>query len=154
MDFLFRPHPLALDNFLKTGEMTREQVQSFHDQIQALPNVSLDCQKEYFSTMWGASVLVTDISGIMPEYFVTGKPMIYCASNMPLTPSPHTETMLEGCYTVYNREELFACLEQLAAGVDPLAQKRQEIAEKLYGGLNSAPSLGILEELAKDREAT
>ena len=154
MDFLFRPHPLALDNFLKTGEMTREQVQSFHDQIQALPNVSLDRQKEYFSTMWGASVLVTDISGIMPEYFVTGKPMIYCASNMPLTPSPHTETMLEGCYTVYNREELFACLEQLAAGVDPLAQKRQEIAEKLYGGLNSAPSLGILEELAKDREAT
>ncbi len=152
MDFLFRPHPLALENFQKTGEMTTRQVQDFLDQIQALPNVSLDSQKEYFSTMWGASVLVTDISGIMPEYFATGKPMIYCASNMPLTPSPHTKTMLEGCYTVYNKEELFACLEQLAAGEDPLAEIRQNIAEKLYGGLNSTPSLGIVEELAKDRE--
>ncbi len=152
MDFLFRPHPLALENFQKTGEMTAQQVQDFLDRIQKLPNVSLDSQKEYFSTMWGASVLVTDISGIMPEYFVTGKPMIYCASNMPLTPSPHTKTMLEGCYTVYNREELFACLEQLAAGIDPLAETRQKIAAELYGGLNSAPSAGILEELAKDRE--
>ena len=154
MDFLFRPHPLALENFQKTGEMTAQQVQDFLNQIQVLPNVSLDSQKEYFSTMWGASVLVTDISGIMPEYFVTGKPMIYCASNMPLTPSPHTETMLEGCYTVYNKEELFACLEQLAAGEDPLAEIRQSIAEKLYGGLNSTPSRGIVEELAKDREKT
>lgn len=154
MDFLFRPHPLALENFQKTGEMTAQQVQDFLDQIQALPNVSLDSQKEYFSTMWGASVLVTDISGIMPEYFVTGKPMIYCASNMPLTPSPHTKTMLDGCYTVYNREELFACLEQLAAGQDPLAEIRQKIADELYGGLNSSPSRGILEELAKDCEQT
>ncbi|MBO5892556.1 MAG: CDP-glycerol glycerophosphotransferase family protein [Oscillospiraceae bacterium] len=152
MDFLFRPHPLALENFQKTGEMTAQQVQDFLDQIQSLPNVSLDSQKEYFSTMWGASVLVTDISGIMPEYFATGKPMIYCATNMPLTPSPHTETMLEGCYTVYNKAELFACLEQLAAGEDPLAEIRQKIADRLYGGLNSTPSLGIVEELAKDRE--
>lgn len=152
MDFLFRPHPLALENFQKTGEMTAQQVQDFLNQIQSLPNVSLDSQKEYFSTMWGASVLVTDISGIMPEYFATGKPMIYCGSNMPLTPSPHTETMLKGCYTVYNKEELFACLEQLAAGEDPLAETRQKIAAELYGGLNSTPSLGILEELAKDRE--
>ena len=152
MDFLFRPHPLALENFRRTGEMTQEQIQSFLDRIQSLPNVSLDSQKEYFSTMWGASVLVTDISGIMPEFFATGKPMIYCASNMPLTPAPHTLSMLEGCYTVYNREALFACLERLAAGQDPLAEKRQKIAEALYGGLNSSPSLGILEELAKDRE--
>lgn len=152
MDFLFRPHPLALENFQKTGEMTAQQAQDFLSQIQALPNVSLDSQKEYFSTMWGASVLVTDISGIMPEYFVTGKPMIYCASNMPLTLSPHTKTMLEGCYTVHNRKELFSCLEQLAAGEDPLAEIRQQIAAELYGGLNSAPSAGILEELAKDRE--
>ena len=154
MDFLFRPHPLTLENFRKTGEMTEEQIQHFLNQIQKLPNVSLDTQKEYFSTMWGASVLVTDISGIMPEYFATGKPMIYCASNMPLTPSPHTKIMLEGCYTVYGREELFACLEHLAAGQDPLAEKRQKIAEELYGGLNSTPSLGILEELAKDREGS
>ena len=43
-------------------------------------------------------------------------------------------------------------LRQLAAGEDPLAEIRQSIAEKLYGGLNSTPSLGIVEELAKDRE--
>ena len=35
-----------------------------------------------------------------------------------------------------------------------LAEIRQSIAEKLYGGLNSTPSRGIVEELAKDREKT
>jgi len=76
--------------------------------------------------------------------------MIYCGSNMPLTPTPHTKRMLEGCYTVYTPQELIGCLEQLMAGEDPLAQKRQSIAEDLYGGLHSAPARGILAELVKD----
>jgi len=150
VDFLFRPHPLALDNFLRTGEMTEQEVRTFRERIRQLPNVSLDEQKEYFSTFWGATVLLTDISGIMPEFFTTGKPMIYCGSNMPLTPTPHTKRMLEGCYTVYTPQELIGCLEQLMAGEDPLAQKRQSIAEDLYGGLHSAPARGILAELVKD----
>lgn len=152
MDFLFRPHPLALNNFLQTGEMTQQEVDAFRNRIESLPNVSLDTQKEYFSTMWGASVLITDISGIMAEYFAMDKPMIYCSSNMPLTPSPHTKRMLEGCYCVENSQELMACLEQLAQGNDPLAKIRREIIQSLYGDENSAPSRGILEELAKDRD--
>lgn len=152
MDFLFRPHPLALDNFLQTGEMTQQEVDAFCSRIEALPNVSLDTQKEYFSTMWGASVLITDVSGIMAEYFAMDKPMIYCSSNMPLTPSPHTKRMLEGCYCVENSQGLIACLEQLAAGQDPLAQVRKQIIQSLYGDANSAPAKAMVEELAKDRD--
>lgn len=152
MDFLFRPHPLALENFVRNGDMTREEADAFIRRIGELPNVALDQQKSYFATFWGTSVLVTDISGIMPEYFVTGKPMIYCASNMPLTPAEHTRRMLEGCYVVRDQQELLSCLERLAAGDDPLAGKREGLIRELFGGLDSVPSLDIMEEIAKDRE--
>ena len=152
MDFLFRPHPLALDNFVRSGDMTEAEAKAFRKRIAELPNVELDTQKEYFSTMWGTSVMVTDISGIMPEYFVTGKPMIYCASNMPLTPAEHTRRMLEGCYVVQNAEELLRCLEMLAKGEDPLQEKRAEIICEQFGGLDHKPSQKIVEEIAKDWE--
>lgn len=152
VDFLFRPHPLALSNFVSNGDMTAGEAEAFRSRVQAMPNVSLDAQKEYFSTMWGASVMISDISGIMPEFFVTGKPLIYCASNMPLTPAAHTRKMLEGCYVVQNEQELLRCLEALQAGDDPLAAVRHRIIGELYGGLDSTPSREILEEIAKDRD--
>ena len=157
MDFLFRPHPMALRNFVATGEMTPEEETAFREECQRIGNISLDERVEYTATMWQSSVLVTDISGVMAEYFVTGKPLIYCASNMRLTPAEHTARMLEGCYVVHNWQQLRqGChalrhtLIQLRQGYDPLAQKRLELAQEIFGGIDSSPSREIVEELVKD----
>ena len=147
MDFLFRPHPLAFQNFMKTGEMTENEVTAYKQQISDLSNVCLDVEKEYVATMWNSSVLVSDLSGVVPEYFVTGKPIIYCRTNMILQPTAHFNKLIEGCYSVSNEEELFYWLEELQRGNDPLYGKRQQIIEELFGEkLNSASDL-ILNEL-------
>ncbi len=150
VDLLFRPHPLTFSHFLETGEMTQQQLDDYRAKCRAIANVSIDTQREYDATFWGSSVLVSDISGIMPEYFSTGKPLIFCASNMVLTPAEHTVRMLEGCYVVNNEQELFACLEQLRQGIDPLADKRQEIIRELFGAPDESPSREITEYLAED----
>ena len=45
----------------------------------------IDNQRGYVDTFWGADVLITDISSMMMEFFVTGKPIIFCGTNMALT---------------------------------------------------------------------
>lgn len=150
VDFLHRPHPLAFKYFLETEAMSREQVEAYQQQCGEMPNVSLDAQREYEATFWGSSVLVSDISGIMFEYFVTGKPLVFCAGNMELALTPHTRKMLEGCYVVYTAQELFDVLQKLKAGEDPLRDKRRELIGELFGDLSKDAAEEIVRSLLQD----
>jgi len=150
MAFLHRPHPLALSHFQETGEMTPQQVQDYIARCEHLENVALDKLPAYETTFWGSSVLVSDVSGMVPEYFFTGKPLIFCATNMELTLAPYIRRLLEGCYVVNNQEELFQTLRDLKNGQDPLAEKRKQIALELFGDPNLSPSSNIIEALAED----
>lgn len=150
MDFLYRPHPLAFAHFIETGEMTEEQVADFKQEIEETPNISLDKEPQYDATLWRSSVLISDYSGMVPEYFSTGKPLIFCMSNMILTLSDFGRRMMEGCYKVENERELFACLEMLKSGQDPLKETRKQIIRELYGS-NDGACARILEELARER---
>lgn len=149
-DFLFRPHPLAFSHFIETGEMTEEEVEEFKAGIDAMPNVSLDKEQQYDATLWGASVLVSDYSGMMPEYFITGKPLIFCASNMHLKLSQFGRQLVDGCYVVNNAQELRDCLDMLRRGEDPMKEKRQQILREVYGSTNEGATQRILDTLAKD----
>ncbi len=133
MDFLYRPHPLTFAHFLETGEMTQAQVDAFRARIGSIPNLSLDTQPRYDATFWDSSVLISDYSSMVPEYFLTGKPIIFCTSNLVLTLSAFGEKILEGCYRAANAAELFACLDMLKRGEDPLKNKRLALAGELYG---------------------
>lgn len=150
VDILHRPHPLALTRFLESGEMTQQQVDDYKMQCATMPNVSLDTKGEYEATFWGSSVLVSDISGMMPEFFVTGKPLIFCADNMELELAPHILTMLEGCYVIRTAEELFEVLQMLRSGKDPKQAKRQELICQLFGDLSTPASIKICEMLSTD----
>lgn len=150
IDFLHRPHPLALSHFLETGEITQQEVDAYQARCEALHNVSLDRQPQYEATFWGSDVLISDISGILPEYLSTGKPLIFCATNMHLDLVPFARRMLEGCYIVNSQEELFHRLLALKNGEDPLLQTRQAVIRELFGDLSDSPSARILEAIASD----
>lgn len=151
MDFLFRPHPLMFDNFIKTGEMTCQEVEAFKEKCQALQNVKLDDQAQYEATLWGSDVLVSDISGLMPEYFTTGKPLVFCATNMELQLAQFSREMIDkGCYTVHSRQELFACLDALQRGEDPLESARKALIPELFGAVSNGASARIVEAIAAD----
>jgi len=150
IDFLFRPHPLTFKNFIKTGEMTETEVLEFQSAIRKRKNVALDVEKEYVDTFLSSSVLVTDISSIMAEYFVTGKPIIYCASNMTLEVAEHTQRIIDGCYVVYNKKELFSCLAKLKNGIDELKGIRESIVTELFGDYLKCSTEKIVEEIVSD----
>lgn len=150
ISFLLRPHPLMFENFVRTGEMTAEEAEIYKNTCKEMKNIALDESKDYIASMWNSSVLVTDISGVLAEYFVMNKPLIYCASNMILHPEEHTKKMLEGCYVANNAEELQNYLEELQKGNDPLKEKRTQIIEELFGETLYSSAEMIVNELIKD----
>ena len=151
IDFLLRPHPLMFSHFIETGEMTAQEAESYQAECASMTNVALDKQSQYDATLWGTDVLISDISGIVPEFLFTGKPVIFCATNMQLELLEPMKKLLTGCYTVHDSQELTQRLLDLQAGNDPLRQQRLQAVREVFG--EGSPSRKILELLAQDRKA-
>lgn len=151
IDFLIRPHPMMFNNFIRTGEMTTGDVEYYKKKIQSLKNVKLDDEQEYIASMWESSVLICDISSIIPEYLMMNKPIIYCASNMVAEITEDATKLFTGCYEVHNEKELFVILENLQKGNDPLKKKREELKKWLLKGEAESASKQIVEALVCDK---
>jgi len=133
MDMLLRPHPLMFQNFLRTGEMTEEEVAEYRQKIENEPNMAFDSQKEYVSTFWQSDVLISDYSSIVAEYFLTEKPIIFCRTNLEIELLDNMNKMLEGCYVVDSEAELADCLDYLSKGLDEKKELRLAAKEELFG---------------------
>ncbi len=141
VDVLIRPHPLMFDNFARTGVMTIDEINRFKSECEKKQNVELDKEKEYLSTFWKSDVLISDLSGIMPEYLAVGKPMIYIDLDNVNIFIPETQAMIEACYIVHNFDELEKAIVNLKNGNDYLKDKRKHVAET-YFKLEQSKTLG------------
>ena len=133
VDLLIRPHPQMFMHLEQTGEFTKEEADTYKHQIELLDNVALDKEKEYAASFWNADVLVSDYSSIIPEFFLTEKPLVFCKRNMILPLLDNMKDILKGCYVVDSEKELYDCIEQLRQGNDTKKNIRAEMKEKLFG---------------------
>lgn len=151
IDFLFRPHPMAFDNFIKTGQMSREAVDEFYQICDKTSNLSLDISKEYASTFWESNVLITDISSVIVEYFITGKPIIFCPTEKRQCHFlSYFKDILSACYIANTAGEITKYLLDLYNGNDPLKVRRSKLIEDLFcGDFSITPKL-IVDDIAND----
>ena len=144
--FVLRPHPLMFGNFIKTHEMTEQDVMKFKDYCKNENNIVLDETKEYFNQFWNSDLLITDASGIVPEYFVTGKPILYCHSTANFQYNDYTLDIIETCYQVKTKESLLKHFDKVIAGNDEKYNDRQTLISKCYREVqgNSGNILSVL----------
>ena len=90
----------------------------------------IDKEKDYRKGFEWSDCLIADMTSLMGDYFLTGKPIIYCHRSDNL--SAAGRHLAEGFYWVRCWEELKNTLEMLASGEDPLYEKRQEIIREHY----------------------
>ncbi len=128
---LIRPHPLMLNNFIKTGEWSKEQHDEFVDSCRQSENIMLDTTKSYMATLWGTDILIADITSMIAEFFLTGKPIIYCYPNAEITYTKLMQKILSCSYIVHDKKELLEILHQLEEGIDPLRKQRETLAEEM-----------------------
>ena len=129
--FIIRPHPLMFNNFIKTGEMTKEEVSVFKEYCLNATNIDLDENKEYSDTFWKSDILITDNSGIVPEYFVTLKPIIFCHSDI-FTYTTGMEKIIESSYQAFTSDDINCYFNDLVKNNDYMKGKRQETCKSLF----------------------
>lgn len=132
--FAFRPHPMAFDNYIKENLMSIEDVEKLKKEYVETSNMVIDNQKDYVNTFWGTDVLITDISSMMMEFFVTGKPIIFCGTNMALD-SLHKE-VVDTLYRGTTWKEIEEALSHLKAGNDYLQEKRNQVIQKRFANMD------------------
>jgi hypothetical protein len=130
IDFIFRPHPQAFLEWNATGELPEVEAEKYKEKYNILPNAKIDTQKEYLTTFYSSDIMISDMSSVVAEYFLTGKPIIYCHKKDCF--NDFSRALSEGFYWVHNWEELEKTINMLKCGNDPLKEKRQEIIEREF----------------------
>lgn len=147
LSMVFRPHPMMFDNFVKTGEMTAGEAESYLRQYQPQTGLFYDKEADYYTTLWRSDVLVADLTTLMGEYLVTKKPIIYC--NAEIEYNAFMKEILSVCYCVDTWEELKQKIAMLSSGEDPLKEQRNAVADRLANGKGHVAE-AIVRELKKD----
>lgn len=119
---ILRPHPLCFNNYLKTGEMTKDELDSLIALYDREHSLRLDEESDYAPSFEKADVLVADETSLIAEFYTTGKPIVLCKKE---THFAHLmEILAPGIYVVENQLELEDVLFSLRRGIDPLKQTR------------------------------
>lgn len=143
-EFVFRPHPQAFMNWERTGEYPAKKQEAYKQKYLNSSNMSIDTRKEYFDTIFSSDCLISDVSSFVADYFLSGKPVIYChKKNMFNELSEH---MAEGFYWVSSWQELEDTVNSLKAGDDPLKEKRQELIGELFGSTSGGRAAEKIKE--------
>ena len=114
-----------------------------------LPFVCLVAKWE--KCFWQSNFLITDISSIIVEYFITGKPIIFC-SNQEVKPHflPYFQKIIETCYIVNNEKELTNTIDYLKSGKDEKSENRKKLITEIFGDLSKNAPQNILNDILKD----
>lgn len=145
----FRPHPLCLSDMLRTGELTKAEHDKFIGRLEACPFAKIDLSGDYLVALGEHDVFVSDISSVLADAALTGKPVIYTHR------VDHFNDLgrfiAEGFYWVRDGEELSSRLRALTLGEDPLEGRRREIREDFRRRQPTGAASKILEEIRRDR---
>ena len=132
ISLFFRPHPNLLSHLVETKSMTEEEIKQYEDRLKE-NNITFDMStySDMVEHIANIDIFLTDYSSIMIEFFLTGRPVIYCEFSYAV-PLPEFEEMFAAMYIARSWEEVERYLDDLIAGNDPLFEKRQEIAKQIY----------------------
>ena len=125
IDLILRPHPQAFSNYIAQGVMTESELQQFKEQVEAITNIRIDYSPNYIDTFNEVDCLVTDTSSMVAEFFLTGKPIIYCYKKNAINNFSKTFGYTSSFYFVENWNELIDTINLLKCGNDSLKEKRQ-----------------------------
>ena len=130
IELLFRPHPQMWEEFIRSDEMPEAEQEAYQAEYDRRHNAFIDSQKEYMQTLFASDALVADETSMLAEYYLTGKPIIYCHNEQ----DHFTELgaqLAQGYYIANNWEEVEAYLEMLRHGFDPLRSRRKKIQQEV-----------------------
>ena len=142
-----RPHPLMFENYIEVGLMSEQDVLTYKEIMKNHGKFSLDEKPSYDDAFNTADVLVADCSSIIIEFFLRGKPIIYCGKREEL--SSKIADVTKTFYYVNEWKQLKKVLDDLKDGIDPLKEERRMAVEQFRTGTQNSGE-AILNVLRKN----
>lgn len=146
VSFIFRPHPLLFDEVEKEQLMTRREIEEYKSSLY-INGIEYDSGTLVTDSINKTDLLITDFSSMVINYFLTGKPIIYCYSDAKY--SKEFFEILECCYVADNSQDIDRYLNELFNGNDYLKEKRLALIKKNFTKHQGA-SKRIVDEIEKD----
>ncbi|MBR0261574.1 MAG: CDP-glycerol glycerophosphotransferase family protein [Selenomonadaceae bacterium] len=131
VELILRPHPDLFNELMKKKFMTEKEITAYDELLKKNNILRQTTLANMFKSIRKVDIFLTDYSSVMIEFFLTGRPIIYCEYPRAL-PLPEYEEMFKAMYIAHSWKEIEHYLEDLLNGNDPLFDKRQEIAKKIY----------------------
>lgn len=131
INVVFRPHPMLFGHFTSVGRITWEEVNKYLEFYRKNDRLEYNDTEEYVEVFWNTDVLVTDISSVIVEYFITGKPIVYCDTGA--VPDDFFGEMLKVLYVTKTWDETKEKILELSRGIDPLKEEREKKIRQLFG---------------------
>lgn len=144
---VIRPHPLMFENYIEYGLMSEKDVLMYKEVLENNGKFLLDEKPSYDDAFNTADVLVADYSSTIIEFFLRGKPVIYCGKKEEL--SSQISDVTKTFYYVNGWEQLKKVLDDLKEGIDPLKEERRIAVEQFRAGTQDAGE-AILNVLKKN----
>lgn len=147
-EFVFRPHPHMFGEMRKRQLMTEGEIDQFMAELKSR-NIVYDRNTPVYESLKGTDLLITDYSSIIIQYFLTGRPIIYCESTIKFNDS--FQVMKKGLYSVKSEGDLKTAVADILGGHDPLKGCRETIINTEFDMHKNAVE-NILGEIIKDHE--
>lgn len=147
-ELLFRPHPQMFKEFYAKKEMTKQEIIDYRKLFGAHDNLSVDKERNYLPSFYSSDVLITDESSIIPEYFLTGKPVIFTYKETHF--NKFAERLSEGFYMAASFDDIKKYTEMLMAGEDPKKELRREIISDSFYLPEKGAGYEIKEQIKAD----
>ena len=144
---LLRPHPLTFENAVREGRMTEDEVNCYFKDMDVL-GIAFDHNTFIEDTFEKTDIMVTDETSAMIHFFVTGKPIIYCART-DLDFSNVFQEIIDCSYKAADWNDVHKFISDILSGNDPLKEKREKTAER-YRNAEKNASASILNYLYND----
>lgn len=145
MNLIIRPHPLMFSSIIARGIMTEEEVKAFKNRCKDAQNIEIDEKKDYAQTLFEADVLVADYTSLIAEFFMTGKPIVFCDTVEGLNDEGN-----KICGAAYNETSFDGIIDKLVVlknRNDELFESRKALIAELLPGKVGEIGKNMLEEI-------
>ena len=136
VSLIIRPHPLMFPFFLEKGLIDHTYIKKLNERVEKIENVCFDYNEDYLISFSESDILISDFSTLIVEFFVTGKPIIYCGEFDDF--NYIAQKIATSFYSVKSKDELQEIIETLVANNDFKQSNRKELLDKLFNLEESA----------------
>lgn len=145
-EFVFRPHPLLFGEVEKCQLMTKREIDQYMAELKSR-KITYDRNTPVYDSLKDTDLLITDFSSIIVQYFLTGRPIIYCESVIEFNDA--FQVMKKGMYSVQSESDLKTVVADILDGRDPLKECRDKIIHTELDIHRDAVE-NIIDEIIKD----